>query len=109
MTNKPWHITQDVIDGAERYLSASEAETRLCDVIMNIEDTERHWDDLRGIDPGLQVAAALFHPEISSKLWDTLPDWGGRAAIESDESRELMVRNVVRAVMEFYVEEDQMP
>jgi hypothetical protein len=105
--NQPWHMTVDVIDG-ERYLSADEAEERLCDVIMDIKATERHWDALRGIDPRLQVAASVFHPEISSKMWSKMPDSIKRAAIQNVGSRELMVRNAVHAVMQFYVEEDQM-
>jgi hypothetical protein len=104
--NKTWNMK--TADGEERYLSADEAEERLCDVIMNIEETEKHWDALRGISPGLQLAAAVFHPEMSAKLWDTWPDWARRPAIKRDEDRELMVRTTVHEVMAFYEEEETM-
>jgi len=102
--NKQWHITVDVIDG-ERYLSADEAEQHLCDVLMDIEAAERHWDALRSIFSGLQLAAAIYHPQISAKLWDSWPDWARRAAIKPVEDREQMVRTTVHAIMPNYVEE----
>jgi hypothetical protein len=74
---------------------------------MDIDAAERHWDGIRSIDRGLQVAAAIYHPEISSKVWDSLPDSVRRAAIQPVEHRERMVRNAVHEVMRFYVEEDQ--
>jgi hypothetical protein len=78
-----FHLTEDTIDG-ERYLDRDEAEARLCKIITDIGLAERYWDGLRRIAPGLQVAASVYHPQIGSKLWESLPHSLKRTAIASE-------------------------
>lgn len=99
-------MTQDTEDGESRYLSRDEAEARLCEIILDIELTEKHWRELRAIDPVLPRVATVFHPRLSAEFWDDLAPLGRRAAVAGEEFRTTMVRNVVHSIMPNYVEED---
>ncbi len=104
--NRTWHMTGNMDDGTERYLNRDEAEAWLCQIIMDIELTEQHWGRLCSIHPSLQVAASVYHPQMSAKLWDRIPDSLKRTAIASEEQRATMVKRVVRSVMLAYAEEE---
>jgi hypothetical protein len=56
------------------YLTAAEAEIRLCNIILNPRGAEQYWAELGQIDPGLQCLALIVNPVLREKLWPTLDD-----------------------------------